>query len=67
MLVCKSCILDYGLKSLGIQSFMIGNCEAMSAVGHSDVFAFSYGSETDFDKCPDNPFGGEVSKEHFRQ
>ena len=66
LLVHNACILDYGLQGIWVQPLMFGNCNAMSAVRHADVFAFGNDPEPDFGKCPDNPFGGEVSKEHFR-
>src|SRR5208283_4680321 len=64
--VSKSRIFDYGFERIGVQPFMVCNSYSVRSIGHADVLTSVYNFESGFGKCPDSPFGGNISEKHFR-
>jgi len=67
LLVGKAGILDDRSQGIRIQSFMVWNRYAMSAVGHADMLAPGHYSESGLAECPYRSFGRDISEKHFRR
>jgi hypothetical protein len=64
--VSETCILNDGLKSIGVESFVVRNGYAMNAVRHANVLTSGDSSEANFTKCPDRSICGNIGEKHVK-
>ncbi len=66
LFVGEAGIFDDGLKSIGVDSSMVGDGYAVIPVGHTDMFPPGDDLETSFAECTNGSLGGNIGEEHLR-
>ena len=66
MIISEAGILYDGLESVGIQTLMVWDGNAVYAIGHAGMFALGYNSEAGFEEGFYCAFRGDIGKKQLR-